>query len=248
MATMEKYLRALAVFCMVIFLAGSVLEAQPNRDVIVGVMVIRVNSERVEYLAATMARASTAEDLLLAVLADSSTKISRLQEVHASDGQKVTLRIGEGHPDIAGSFQPGTVGVSPLRSMRSQLAETGANFQLIPHVHAMEDVRISVSVEVSNVAGLNLSGLNQPLIAQRRNEADIRLRDGEVGMLGEFDATRDSAGIVDIPGTVNIPALGEILYGNGYAERYRHGLVIALIPHIVRASAPKTVGAGEPEP
>lgn len=228
---MEKYLRALSAFCLVIFFAGGVSEAQPKADVIVDVMVMQVNSERAENIAATMAPSSTAEDLLQAVLADSSTKMSQPREVRASDGQKVTLTPLAVFNRVKG-------GVGLLRSTRSQLVDTGVNLELTPHVHGTGEVTLHVSVEVSNVSGMvNLSGLNQPVIAQKTNEADIRLRDREVSILGEFDAAQDSNAIIDIPGMVNIPALGEILLGNGYGEKYRHGLVIAVILHIVRTSA-----------
>jgi general secretion pathway protein D len=233
---MEKYLRALSAFCLVIFFARGDSEAQPKANVIVDVIVMQVNSERAEYLAATMASAGTAEDLLQAVLADSSTKMIQSPEVHASDGQKVMLRIGEKYPNATGSFQPSKGGAGLLLSTRSQLVDTGVNVELIPHVYGSDEVTLRVNVEVSRVANM-VNLLNQPVIAQRRNEADIRLRDGEVSILGEFDGTQDSNATIDIPGMVNIPALGEFLSGNGHAEKYRHGVVIAVIPHIVRTSA-----------
>jgi general secretion pathway protein D len=235
---MEKYLRALSAFCLVIFFAGGVSEAQPKADVMMDVMVMQVDSERSEYLAATMASAGTAEDLLRAVLADSSTKMSQSAEVRAADGQKVTLRIGEKYPKATGSLQPSKGGVGLLLSTRSQLVDTGVNVELTPHVHGSDEVTLRVGVEVSRVANMvNLSGLNQPVIAQRRNEADVALWDGEVSILWEFHGTQDSNATIDIPRMVNVPALGEFLSGNGNAENYRQGLVIAVIPHIVRTSA-----------
>jgi Flp pilus assembly secretin CpaC len=142
------------------------------------------------------------------------------------------------YPNATGSFQPSKGGVGLLLSTRSQLVDTGVNVELTPHVHGSDEVALRVRVEVSRVANMvNLSGLNQPVIAQRRNEADIRLRDREISILGVFDGTQNSNATIDIPGMVNIPAMGEFLSGNGHAEKYRHGLVIAVIPHIVRTSA-----------
>src|SRR5215472_4604189 len=224
---MGKYLRALSAFCLVIFFASGDSEAQPKVEVIVDVMVMQVNSERVEYLAATMPPAGTAEDLLQAVLADSSTKMSQSFEVRAPDGQKVTLRIGEKYPNATGSFQPRRGGVG-LLGARSFVVDTGVNVDLTPRVHGSDEVTLRVSVEVSRVANMvNLS--DQAVIAQRGNEADIRLRDGEVSILGSFDGTQDSNATSDTPGVVNIPALREFLSGNGQTEKYRHGLVITMI-------------------
>ena len=60
---------------------------------------------------------------------------------------------------------------------------------------------------------MNLGGFTQPVIAQKKNEADIRLRDGEVSMLGGLMQTQDTNTINGIPGLVNIPMLGKYLFG-----------------------------------
>ena len=75
--------------------------------------------------------------MLQAVMSDSRTKIQESPEVRVSDGQKVTLKIGEKYPYATGSFQPGvgTVGVSPLVSTQFQFVDVGVNVELTPHVH-----------------------------------------------------------------------------------------------------------------
>jgi general secretion pathway protein D len=175
--------------------------------------------------------------LLQAVMADSDTKVMQSPQVRASDGQKVTLKIGEKYPYATGSFQPGvgTVGVSPLVSTQFQFVDTGVNVELTPHVHGTDEVTLHVSVDISNVATtLNLGGLSQPVIAQKKNEADIRLRDGEVSILGGLMQTQDTTTINGIPGLVNIPVLGKYLFGSTSKDKQREELMIALIPHIVR--------------
>ena len=125
--------------------------------------------------------------MLQAVMSDSRTKIQESPEVRVSDGQKVTLKIGEKYPYATGSFQPGvgTVGVSPLVSTQFQFVDVGVNVELTPHVHGDDEVTLHVSVDISNIANtLNLGGLSQPVIGQKKNEADIRLKDGEVSLLG----------------------------------------------------------------
>jgi len=175
--------------------------------------------------------------MLQAVMSDSRTKIQESPEVRVSDGQKVSLKIGEKYPYATGSFQPGvgTVGVSPLVSTQFQFVDIGVNVELTPHVHGDDEVTLHVSVDISNIANtLNLGGLSQPVIGQKKNEADIRLKDGEVSLLGGLMSDQDTSVIGGIPGLVNIPILGKYLFGNVSKDKQKEQLMIALIPHIVR--------------
>jgi|HubBroStandDraft_6_1064221.scaffolds.fasta_scaffold39280_2 general secretion pathway protein D len=174
---------------------------------------------------------------LQAVMSDSRTKIQESPEVRVSDGQKVSLKIGEKYPYATGSFQPGvgTVGVSPLVSTQFQFVDIGVNVELTPHVHGNDEVTLHVSVDISNIANtLNLGGLSQPVIGQKKNEADIRLKDGEVSLLGGLMSDQETNVNTGIPGLVNIPILGKYLFGNTSKDKQREQLMIALIPHIVR--------------
>src|ERR1700733_14212528 len=175
--------------------------------------------------------------MLQAVMSDNRTKIQASPELRVSDGQKATLKIGEKYPYATGSFQPGvgTVGVSPLVSTQFQFVDVGVNVELTPHVHGSDEVTLHVSVDISNIANtLNLGGLSQPVIGQKKNEADIRLKDGEVSLLGGLMSDQDTSVITGIPGLVNIPIFGKYLFGNTSKDKQKEELMIALIPHIVR--------------
>jgi general secretion pathway protein D len=175
--------------------------------------------------------------MLQAVMSDSNTRVMQSPEVRASDGQKVSLKIGDRVPYATGSFQPGigTVGVSPLVSTQFQFVDTGVNVEITPHVHGTNEVTMHVSVDISQVSStVNLGGLNQPVISQRKNEADIRLRDGEVSLMGGLIQSQDTQNINGIPGLVNIPVLGKYLFGTTSKDKSHSELMIALIPHILR--------------
>ena len=175
---------------------------------------------------------------LQAFMSDSNTRIMQSPEVRASDGQKVSLKIGDRVPYATGSFQPGvgTVGVSPLVSTQFQFVDTGVNVEITPHVHGTNEVTLHISVDISNVSStVNLGGLNQPVISQRKNEAEIRLQDGAVSLLGGLMQSQETQNINGIPGLVNMPVLGKYLFGTTSKDKSRSELLIALIPHIVRA-------------
>lgn len=176
--------------------------------------------------------------LLQAMLTDRSTRVLQSPQVRASDGQKVSLRIGDKIPIATGSFQPGFggvgAGVSPLVSTQFNFTEVGVNVDMTPQVHGADEVTIKVSVEISTVRDrVDLGGISQPVIGQRKSETELRLREGEVNILGGLTNAQDSRLISGIPGIVNVPVLGR-LFGSENVEKNQQELLIALVPHIVR--------------
>ena len=122
-------------------------------------------------------------------MSDTSTKVMQSPEVRVSDGQKAELKIGDRIPYASGSFQPGigTVGVSPLVSTQFQFADTGVNVYDYhsPHVHGNDEVTLDITTDISNVSSnVTIGGLTQPVISQRKADTHIRVRDGEVSLLG----------------------------------------------------------------
>jgi general secretion pathway protein D len=175
--------------------------------------------------------------LLSLVMKDTSTRILQSPEVRASDGQKVTLKIGDKIPYASGSFQPGvgTVGVSPLVSTQFQFADVGVNVDMTPTVHGDDEVTLKLNVTISSVAQyVTIGGISQPVIGQRSTETEVRLRDGEVNILGGLSQFQNAKTLSGIPGLVNIPVLGGILGGEQSKDNSRQQLLIAVIPHIVR--------------
>jgi len=177
--------------------------------------------------------------LLEALLTDSRTKVLNNPQVRASDGQKVTLKIGNRIPYATGSFGStiGGVGagVSPLVSTQFNYADVGVSVDMTPQVHSADEVTLHLEVTVSSVQQyISIGGISQPVIGQRTNTADIRLREGEVNILGGLSQTQDSNNISGIPGLVDIPILGKTLFGSEHVDRTRGELLIALVPHIVR--------------
>ncbi len=176
--------------------------------------------------------------LLQAMLTDRNTKVLQSPQVRASDGQKVSLRIGDKIPIATGSFQPGFggvgAGVSPLVSTQFNFTEVGVNVDMTPQVHGTEEVTLKISVEISTVRDrVDIGGVSQPVIGQRKSETELRLREGEVNILGGLTNSQDSQTRSGVPGIVNVPILGRF-FGSDSIDRSQQELMIALIPHIVR--------------
>ena len=171
-----------------------------------------------------------------ALLSDSTTKILQNPEVRASDGQTAKLRIGDRIPVATGSFQPGlgAVGVNPLVNTQFQYQDVGVNVELTPHVHPNREVSLKVKVEISQqTATVNIGGINQPVFSQRTVEHDIRLREGEVNVLGGVIERTDRKVKTGWPGLSQVPFL-RYFFSDETTETLENEVLIVLTPRIVR--------------
>jgi general secretion pathway protein D len=183
--------------------------------------------------------------LVQALLTDSSSRILQRPQVRATDGGKASLKIGSKIPYVSGSLNSAvaTPGAIPYATTQFQQVDVGTQIDLEPHVNGAEDISMHIKVEVSDVTQTeNIAGVQQPIISQRVDEANIRMKDGEVSVLGGlYDAETDSS-VSGIPGVTNIPVLG-YLFGTKTKNQQRDEVLIAMIPHIVRA--PDMTAMGE---
>ncbi len=174
--------------------------------------------------------------MLQAVLSDSGTRVLQSPQLRSVDNQKATLKIGEKEPIASGSFQPGVggVGINPLVNTQFTFIDVGVNVDLTPKVHDNGEISMHIEVEISSVQSyVNLGGISQPIIAQEKVIHDIRMKDGEVNLLGGLKQSSDSTTLTGIPGLSSIPVI-KWLFSSKQVSKSSQELVIALIPHIVR--------------
>jgi general secretion pathway protein D len=174
-----------------------------------------------------------------ALLTDSNTRILQNPEIRSVDGQHATLRIGDRVPVATGSFQAGigttgASGISPLVNTQFQYQDVGVNVDLTPHILPNRDVGMHIKIEVSTVvASIPIGGINQPEIGQDVIEHDVRLKDGEVNVLGGLITRSDTNSINGYPGLARIPIL-RYLFSGDTTEHVDDELLIILTPRVVR--------------
>ncbi len=128
-----------------------------------------------------------------------------------------------------------TPGSIPYATTQFQQVDVGVNIDLEPHVNGADEVSMKIKVEISNTAGnVTIAGISEPIITQRVNEANIRMKDGEVSVLGGLSDVEDNNTISGVPGITNIPVLG-YLFGTKQRVKSDDEILVALVPHIVRA-------------
>ncbi len=172
------------------------------------------------------------------ILTDTATKIIQNPEIRSVDGQQARLRIGSRVPIATGSFQAGvgvgTTAVNPLVNTQFTYLDVGVNIDITPHVHPNHEVSMKVAIEVSQVTGQQaIGGIQQPIIGQQKFDQDIRLREGEVSILGGLFQRIDSATLNGIPGLSQIPLM-QYLTSDKKKDHQENDVLVVLIPRIVR--------------
>lgn len=175
---------------------------------------------------------------LNALLSDSTTRIIENPELRSVDGQPAKLRVGDRVPVATGSFQAGsTTGINPLVNTQFQYIDVGVNADITPHVHPNHEVSMKVAIEVSSVTGFTtIGGIQQPIISQRKIEHEIRLKDGEVSILGGLFEQVDTKSLTGWPGLGHVPIL-RYLFTTDSTDHQDNEVLIVLIPRIVRLQA-----------
>ena len=191
------------------------------------------------------------------VLTDNKTRIIQDPEIRVTDGQKASLKIGNRVPVATGSFQAGVgVGVgggagvvNPLVNTQFQYIDVGVNIDVTPRVHPDNQVSMKLSIEISSIASFsNIGGISQPVISQRKIEHDVRLKEGEVSVLGGLIERTETKNQNGIPGFAEVP-LAKYLFSDNLHQIQDNEVLIVLTPHIIRlpsitAANLRTMAAG----
>jgi general secretion pathway protein D len=172
------------------------------------------------------------------LLTDTATKIIQDPEIRSVDGQPAKLRVGQRVPIATGSFQAGvgvgTAAINPLVNTQFQYLDVGVNVDITPRVHPDHEISLKVKVEVSSVNGFQpIGGIQQPIVGQKVIDHDIRLKEGEVSVLGGLFERIDTKTLNGWPGLAKIPFL-KYLTADNKTDHQENDVLIVLIPHIVR--------------
>src|SRR5208282_3142871 len=195
-----------------------------------------INLNTLANLNATDFQVTIPQATATALMNDTDTRVIQSPQVRALDGQKATLKIGDRVPVATGSFQPGIggVGINPLVNTQFQYLDVGVNIEITPRVHAGREISLKMTLDVSDVDSyVSIGGISQPVIGQRKIEHDIRLKDGEVSLLGGMMEDTRTKSLTGIPGLAQIPIL-KYLFGETDTDHAENEIVFVLVPHIIR--------------
>jgi general secretion pathway protein D len=170
------------------------------------------------------------------LMTDSNSKILQNPRIRATDGQKADLKIGERIPIATGSYQTGatTAITSSLVNTQFTYIDVGVEIEMTPTVHFDHDVTLKLKMTDSSEASqVTISGVTEPIIANKSSEQTIRLREGEATILAGILQKSDLVSISGIPGLGELPLL-KYVFGQKQHEVIDDEIVFVLIPHVVR--------------
>lgn len=180
-----------------------------------------------------------------ALLSDSHTRILQNPQIRTSDGQTAKLRIGSSIPYATGSFLPSftgaaatTGGLGLLASTQFQFKDVGVNLDITPRLLPDGEVSIHASIEISSLQpSINIGGLLEPTFGQRKIEHDIRLKEGEVNLLGGLIESTVTRTVTGLPLLGQIPGL-RYLFSSEHTARVETEVLVMLTPRVIRLPEP----------
>jgi general secretion pathway protein D len=93
---------------------------------------------------------------------------------------------------------------------------------------------MNLDMDVSSQNGnVTIGGITEPIFSQNHLVYDLRMREGEIGLVGGLVNIQDNKTVNGIPGLSNIPLLGK-LFTSYSMDHQRSDLMIALVPHVIR--------------
>jgi len=170
------------------------------------------------------------------LMTDSDTKILQNPRIRATDGQKADLKVGSKIPIATGSYQTGatTAITSSLVNTQFQYIDVGVEIEMTPTVHFDHDITLKLKIVDESESGqVTISGVTEPILANKSSEQTIRLREGEASILAGIMNKQDLVSMSGIPGLGELPLL-KYVFGSKSHEVIDDEIVFVLIPHVVR--------------
>ncbi len=173
------------------------------------------------------------------LLSSSDAQILQSPRIRSADNEKAQLKIATKIPIATGSFGTPlgiTGGASLGVNTQFTYLDVGVILEITPHVHPDGQVTLKTSLELSSQTGNSdpIGGISQPIIAQDKIDHTIRLRDGEVNLIGGIMETTESKTNSGTPLLGSIPIL-KYFFSQEQKKKSTNEIVFLLIPHIVRS-------------
>jgi general secretion pathway protein D len=168
---------------------------------------------------------------------DTETKVIAKPNLRGSEGEKLSLKLGEELPVPSTTFYSpyggsGGVATAPLTSFTYK--NVGVNLDLEPRVTFDGDIIMKLTLEISAKGpDQNVAGQNLPSFFSRKVETRIRLRDGESNLLAGLLRENERKTLKGVPGISHVPILRDLFASND-KEITQTDIVMLLTPHILR--------------
>lgn len=180
---------------------------------------------------------SLPDAVFTALMTDNNTRLIQSPQLRALDGLEASLKVGSQVPIAQGAFSSGIGGGAgglPFANTQFNFQQVGTEVVMTPRVMGEDDVYIKLRITISSVLErIDVGGVQQPVIGNREVSHEVRLRAGEVNLIGGLLSQEDTRTLSGTAGLASIPILGRLFSGENTIRR-EQDVFIALVPRIVR--------------
>ena len=163
---------------------------------------------------------------LNALVQNGHAQILATPRIATLNNREASLLVGEVYPIVTVNQQTGFPTVSNV--------DVGVQLRVTPTIGADGVITAELHPAFSEIIGFNATF---PIIANRKVDAVLRVRDGETIVLGGLFQDTSSETISKLPFLGDIPILGQF-FKNKAATRQRDEVVFLITPHILEPGAP----------
>jgi len=142
------------------------------------------------------------------------------------NNREASLLVGEQYPVVTVNQQTGFPSV--------QTIDVGVRLRLTPTIGADGTITADLHPEYSQIIGFNNSF---PIVANRKVDATLRVRDGETIVLGGLFQDVDSETVTKFPVLGDLPVLG-VFFRNRQTMHNKDEVVFFITPHVLAADEP----------
>jgi type II secretory pathway component GspD/PulD (secretin) len=137
------------------------------------------------------------------------------------NNKEATLLVGETYPVVTTNLQTGYPTVTNV--------DIGVKLRLTPTIGDDGSITAELHPEYSQIMGFNNA---VPIVANRKVDSTLRVRDGETIVLGGLFSDIDSDTVTKLPFLGDIPVLGSV-FRNRQRSHTRDEVVFYITPHIL---------------
>jgi general secretion pathway protein D len=174
---------------------------------------------------------------LTALSQESELKILSRPHIMTADNQEARILVGAEIPIVTsqGSANQQINGSSNVLQ-QVQYRDTGVVVQVTPQVNSQGLINMTVSQEVSEIAGadLQVAGIDSPSFTTREAETTVVVQSGETIIIGGIIQETKTEARSGVPYLMDIPVLGQLFRATSYEKR-RTELIILITPYVVRS-------------
>ena len=172
---------------------------------------------------------------------DSQTKVLAKPNLRGSEGQKLSLNLGEDVPVPSTTFTPLAAGGASANPLTSYGYRTiGIIVDMTPRVTYDGDIILEISIENSaRGQDTNIAGQNLPSFFSRKVQTKLRLRDGESNLLAGLLREDERNSLTGFPGIMRLPIVKQLFSNNDKVIK-QTDIVMLLTPRILRTHELRT--------